>query len=210
MELPRSARLLPMAAAYVMVAIAAAGCGVSGKPIAATTTKPTTGTTQGPATSASTTSSPTSTPATDTWTKVVDEPSGLSFRLPKSPKLLKPPVTAPDGARVTVRGYQALINPNLLVQVSVYDLAGRSFDADKAIDGVASSSRGTVTARKHTFSGGLDIVDAKIRIPTGSALGYDRVFKIGDHAVQLWTLGLASNEAQVRAAQQLLSSSFRR
>ena len=108
-----------------------------------------------------------------------------------------------------VRGYQALVNEDLLVQVSVYDLAGRSFDADKAILGVASTAGGQVTMSKHTASGDLDIVDAKIRIPKGPALGYDRVFKIGDHAVQMWTLGLAKNEKQIRAVQSLLSSTFR-
>ena len=117
--------------------------------------------------------------------------------------------TAPDPAKVMVRGYQVLVNEDLLVQVSVYDLAGRSFDADKAIRGVASTAGGKVTMRKHTRSGDLDIVDAKIRIPRGPALGYDRVFKIGDHAVQMWTLGLASNEKQIREVQSLLSSTFR-
>lgn len=210
MEPVRSARLLLVTAVCALLAVA--GCGVKGKPVADTTTKPeATTTTSAPTTSAPTTSEPTTAPPTvDAWLRVVDPPSGLSFQLPKQPKLLKPPVTAPDGAAVTVRGYQALLNQNLLVQVSVYDLEGRSFDADKAIAGVAKSSRGTVVASKHTASGGLDIVDAKIRIPTGPALGYDRVFKIGDHAVQLWTLGLASNEAQIRLVQQRLSSTFRR
>jgi hypothetical protein len=175
------------------------------------TTDPSTSTSSTSTTSPPTTnpSSTTVVPGTQTWTPVKDAPSGLSFRLPKKPMLLRPPVTAPDGARVTVRGYQALVDENLLVQVSVYDLAGRSFDADKAIDGVAASSKGTVVARTHTPSGNLDIVDAKIRIPKGPALGYDRVFKIGDHAVQLWTLGLANNEARIRQVQQRLSSSFR-
>ncbi|MDQ6696364.1 MAG: hypothetical protein M3Z46_02765 [Actinomycetota bacterium] len=211
MKPARGARLVRIAlvSATVCVVVAVSGCGVSGKPAAESTTKPAATTTQRP-----TTSTPTSEPTTGAlvgqWQRVVDPPSGLSFQLPKQPTLLKPPVTAPDGAPVTVRGYQALVNPNLLVQVSVYDLAGRSFDADKAIDGVATSSHGAVVARQHTESDGLDIVDAKIRIPTGPALGYDRVFKIGDHAVQLWTLGLASNAAQIRLVQQHLSSTFRR
>ncbi len=209
MELARGARLVVMTALCAL--LGGAGCGVSGKPAVDTTTKPRPTTTQHRATSAPPTSEPTSTgPSVGAWTRITDPPSGLSFQLPKPPTLLKPPVTAPDGAKVTVRGYQTLLNQNLLVQVSVYDLAGRSFDADKAIEGVARSSHGTVVARKHTASGGLDIVDAKIRIPTGPALGYDRVFKLGDHAVQLWTLGLASNEPQIRLVQQHLSSSFRR
>ena len=139
--------------------------------------------------------------AVTAWPLVTDKPSGVSFRLPKKPTILTPPVTAPDHAKVMVRGYQVLVDQDLLVQVSVYDLAGRSFDADKAIRGVASTAGGTVTMRKHTASGDLDIVDAKIHIPKGPALGYDRVFKIGDHAVQMWTLGLASNEKQIRAVQ---------
>jgi hypothetical protein len=143
------------------------------------------------------------------WTLVNDPPSHVSFRLPKKPMLLAPTVTAPDGRQVTVRGYQALLDNNLVVQVSIYDLAGRSFDADKAIKGVASSANGIVISRKHTASQGLDIVDAKIRIPRGPALGYDRVFKIGDHAVQLWTLGQASNERRIRSLQQRLSASVR-
>ena len=207
MTSPSSALQLLTAAMCAVLVVA--GCGVSGKPAAVTTTKPLKGPTSRQSTSTSATTQPTS-PPLSAWTTVVDPPSGLSFQLPKKPTLFKPGGTAADGAPVTARGYQALVNDDLVVQVSVYDLAGRSFDADKAIDGVALSSRGTVIARKHTASGGLDIVDARIRIPTGPALGYDRVFKIGDHAVQLWTLGLADDEVRIKLVQQRLSSTFRR
>ncbi len=195
-----------MAACAVLTLVA--GCGVSAKHVADPTTDPRP-TAQLSSTSTTSTPAPaTTSPLGGAWVLVTDTPSGLSFRLPKKPTLLTPPLTAPDGATVKARRYQALL-PNLLVQVWVYELAGRSFDADKAIDGLASGARGTVTARKHTASGGLDIVDAKVRIPTGPALGYDRVFKIGDYAVQLWTVGLASDEQQIRAVQQRLSSTFR-
>jgi hypothetical protein len=189
--------------------IGLASCGVSGDGRSAgRTTTPQRGTTT--SVPSSTTSTPPGDPGqSSSWVPVKDTPSGLTFRLPKQPSLLNPKVTAPDGAQVAVRGYQVLVSRDLLVQVSIYDLAGRSFDADKAIDGVASTASGTVSARTHTASGDLHIVDAKIKIPSRSALGYDRVFKIGDHAVQMWTVGSAADEAQIRSIQQRLSASFR-
>jgi hypothetical protein len=200
------AALLAIVAGLVLMS----GCGVNGKQGAGQTARSSTSTTS-TSTSSTTTSVPpgTTVPEVRGWVLVTDQQTGLSFRLPEKPRVLSPPVTAPNGKKVNVRGYQVLVDKNLLVQVSVYDLDGRSFDADKAIDGVAKASGGTVVARKHTPAGALDIVDARIRIPKGQALGYDRVFKIGDHAVQLWTLGLASDEARIRSMQERLSSTFR-
>lgn len=195
--------------ALVCLCLALVGCGVSGKGRAADrTTTPRSSTTSTSTTSTTSTQPGNPTPS-GAWVPVKDAATGLTFSLPKRPTLLNPKVTAPDGAQVSVRGYQVLVSQDLLVQVSIYDLAGRSFDADKAIDGVASTASGTVSARTHTPSGRLDIVDAKIRIPSRSALGYDRVFQIGDHAVQMWTVGSAAEEAQIRSVQQRLSSSFR-
>ncbi len=147
-------------------------------------------------------------PEIGSWVTVKDPASGYTFKLPTKPKVLTPPVTAPDGSPVKIRAYQSLINPTFVVQVSVYDLAGRTFDTDKAINGVATSTRGTVTSRVHRSSGGLDVVDARISLRNGTASSFNRVFKKGDYAVQMQALGLTTDETQIRLAQRLLNASF--
>lgn len=201
-----------------------AACGTKGGDVADTTTsqRPTTSASTTATTQSTTTTTTTTEPTTDTttsgstipdvssWVAVTDSPSAVSFKLPKKPVVSTPAVTAPDRSAVKVRLYQALVNPNFVVQVSVFDLSGRSFDTDKAIDGVATSAKGTVSSRTHTTVDGLDVTDAKISLKNEAAVAYDRVFKLGDHAVQLQTLGLVSDGVALLTAHQALLSSFHR
>lgn len=215
-----SRRRLIRIAAVALVPLLAA-CGTKGKDKSsdttkakqqATTTEPTT--TEPTTIETTTTETPTTAtpsgevPDLSEWVSVSDTGSTLKFKLPTTPKTGSPAVTAPDGTPVTVRTYNSTVNPNLFVQVVIYDLAGRTFDPDKALDGVATQSQGSVKSRKHVNVGGLDVVDGVLSLKSGVALGYDRVFKAGDQAVQLQTVGLPTKAALLSATQKDLISTF--
>ena len=87
-------------------ALLGAGCGVSGHKAAVATTDPPASTTQGstPPTS-NANPQPGTVPAITAWPLMTDKPSGVSFRLPKKPTILRPPVTRArpregDGSRL--------------------------------------------------------------------------------------------------------------
>lgn len=216
-------RMIP--AALVVVALLAA-CGTDGGKKESGTTKPkrpeTTAepSTTEPSTTESTTEPTTTEPTTTTdnstsgvpdvskWVPVTDPGSNVKFKLPLKPTVSSPAVTAPDGKPVTVRTYNATPNSNLLVQVVIYDLAGRTFDSNKALDGVASKLQGSVLSRSSSTVDGVDVLDGKVSIRGTLGIGYDRVFKLGDYAVQLQTAGPTADDSKLRSVQKDLISTF--